>query len=78
MDKGHTPAEYEALIPTLRTMIRSCQSKYGVTLYEIACYVASEHLELPPQDYGRMLTPLVGEEIYLAEDFVQSGFVAWV
>jgi hypothetical protein len=59
-------------------MIRSCQSKYGVTLYEIACYVASEHLELPPQDYGRMLTPLVGEEIYLAEDFVQSGFVAWV
>jgi hypothetical protein len=25
-----------------------------------------------------MLSPLVGEEIYLAEDFVQSGFVAFV
>lgn len=71
------PAEYEALIPTLRTMIRSWQSKSGVTLYEIACYVASEHLGLPPKEYGRMLTPLVGEEIYRAEDWaVQSGFVA--
>ena len=72
------PAGYKNLIPTLRDMIRSWQSKSGVTLYEIACYVASEHLELAPQEYGRMLTPLVGEEIYLAEDWVQSGFVAFV
>ena len=62
----------------LRDMIRSYQSTSGVTLYEIACYVASEHLALPPKEYGRMLTPLVGEEIYLAEDWVQSGFVAFV
>jgi hypothetical protein len=81
----HTPQwmheksiEYEALSRTLRGMIRGCQSKSGVKLYEIACYVASEHLELPPREYGRMLTPLVGEEIHLAEDWVQSGFVAFV
>jgi len=72
------PAEYKALIPTLRDMIRNWQSKSGVTLYEIACYVASEYLELPPQEYGRMLTPLIAEEIYLAESFVKSGFVAFV
>ncbi len=70
--------EYKALTRTPRGMIRDCQSKSGVTLYEIACYVSSEHLELAPQEYGRMLTPLVGEEIYLAEDWVQSGFVAFV
>ena len=70
--------EYKNSTRRLRGMIRSWQSKSGVTLYEIACYVASEHLGLPPQEYGRMLSPLVGEEIYLAEDFVQSGFVAFV
>ena len=70
--------EYKNSTRRLRGMIRSWQSKSGVRLHEIACYVASEHLELAPQEYGRMLSPLVGEEIYLAEDFVQSGFVAFV
>jgi hypothetical protein len=70
--------EHKALTRALRGMIRSWQSKSGVRLHEIACYVASEHLGLPPEEYGRMLTPLVGEEIYLAEDWVQSGFVAFV
>jgi hypothetical protein len=70
--------EYKNSTRRLRGMIRSWQSKSGVTLYEIACYVASEHLGLPPQEYWRMLSPLVGEEISLAEDFVQSGFVAFV
>jgi len=70
--------EYKNVTRRLRGIIRSCQSKSGVTLYEIACYVASEYLELPPQEYGRMLTPLIAEEIYLAESFVKSGFVAFV
>jgi hypothetical protein len=59
-------------------MIHRRRSKSGVTYSEIAWYVASEHLGLPPQEYGRMLTPLVAEEIYLAESFVKSGFVAFV
>jgi hypothetical protein len=61
----------------LRDMINSCLSGSGVTLSEIASYIASEHLGLPPEEHGRMLTPLVGEEICDAEDWVRSGFVAF-
>jgi hypothetical protein len=62
-------------IGQLRDIIHRYQSKSDVTLYEIACYIASEHLDLPPKEYGRMLTPLVGEEMYQAEDWLRCGFV---
>jgi hypothetical protein len=56
-------------------MIYGCVRRSGVTLSEVARHIASEHLDLPPQEYGRMLTPLVGEAIHEAEQEAYARMV---
>ncbi len=66
----------------LGDIVRSCLSDCGGTLSgakvrEIAYYIASEHLGLPPEEYGGMLTPLVGSEIWEVERFRRTGMISF-